>query len=202
LSAAERRKWDARYRDGSYSERRHPTALLSRFIAQTRRGSALDIACGAGRNALALAAAGFEVDAVDISIAGLDRLRGDARAQDLEVNALEADLEHGFPASLAIKDCYDLIIMVRYVNQPLIAALIDRLADGGVFLSEQHLQTDRNVIGPRSQAFRLATNELLDAARGLRVHFYSESMLTDPDGRLAAVAQIVASRGGTDLFAS
>jgi hypothetical protein len=71
-----------------------------------------------------------------------------------------------------------------------------------VFLSEQHLQTDRNVIGPRSQAFRLATNELLDAARGLRVQFYSESMLTDPDGRLAAVAQIVASRGGTDLFAS
>jgi SAM-dependent methyltransferase len=201
LSEADLRKWDARYRDGSYSERRHPTALLARYLDQLRRGTALDIACGAGRNALALAASGFDVDAVDISTAGLDRLRADARAQGLEVNALEGDLEHGYSATLAIKDCYDLIVMVRYVNQALIEPTIDRLADGGVLICEQHLRTDQDVVGPSSEAFRLGPNELLSSVRELRVHHYFEGIVIDPDGRRAALAQLVASRGGTDLIA-
>lgn len=202
MSEADLRKWDARYRDGSYSERRHPTALLARYLDQFRRGTALDIACGAGRNALALAASGFAVDAVDISTAGLDRLRADALAQGLEINALEGDLEHGFPATLEIKDCYDLIVMVRYVNQALIEPTIDRLAGGGLFVCEQHLQTEQDVIGPSSDAFRFAPNELLASVRSLRIHHYFEGIVIDPDGRRAALAQLVASRGGTDLIAA
>lgn len=202
MSEADLRKWDARYRDGSYSERRHPTALLARYLDQLRRGTALDVACGAGRNALALAAAGFDVDAVDISTAGLDRLRTDARTQALEVNALEGDLEHGYPATLPIRDCYDLIVMVRYVNQALIEPTIRRLAVGGVLICEQHLQTDQDVIGPSSEAYRFAPNELLASARELRVHYYFEGIVIDPDGRRAALAQLIASRGGTELIAA
>jgi SAM-dependent methyltransferase len=202
LSDADLLKWDARYRDGAYAKRRHPTALLARYLDQLKHGLALDIACGTGRNSLALAEAGFAVDAIDISAAGLDRLRADAARQGLRINTLEHDLEHGLPDSPAISDCYDLIVMVRYVNQALIESLIDRLADGGVFISEQHLTTDREVIGPRSEAFRLAPQQLLDAVRGLRVHHYSEGIVTDPDGRRTALAQIVASRDGSDFLVS
>jgi SAM-dependent methyltransferase len=201
LSEADLCKWDARYRDGSYSERRYPTALLSRYLGQLHRGAALDVASGAGRNALALAEAGFSVDAIDVSTVGLDRLRADAQARGLDVNALEGDLEHGFPATLPIKDCYDLIVMVRYVNQALIESIIDRLADRGVFVCEQHLRTDQDVIGPSSGAFRLPPNELLVSVRKLTVHHYFEGIVTDPDGRRAALAQVVASRGGVDLLA-
>jgi len=200
LSLADLEKWDARYREGAYASRRHPTPLLERFVDELPRGAALDVACGAGRNALFLARAGFEVDAVDISTAGLERLRTDAEADDLAIRALEADLEEGIPASLPLKDRYDLIVMVRYVNEPVLASLIERLDDAGVLLSEQHLATDLDVVGPQNAAYRLAPNALLDATRGLRVHFYREGVVTDPDGRRAALAQIVASRGGAGLF--
>jgi SAM-dependent methyltransferase len=200
LSLADLEKWDARYREGQYASRRHPTALLERLIDDLRRGAALDVACGAGRNALYLAGQGFAVDAVDISAAGLERLGADADADGLAVRALEADLENGIPAGLPLADRYELIVMVRYVNLPLVAALIEKLADGGIFLSEQHLTTDRDVVGPRNEAYRLAPNALLEAARGLRIHFYREGLVTDPDGRRAALAQVVASRGGVGLL--
>jgi tellurite methyltransferase len=202
LSLADREKWDARYREGAYSDRRHPTALLARLIPELPRGSALDVACGAGRNALFLAGAGFEVDAVDISAAALERLRGDAADAELSVRAIEADLEGGISETIALKDRYELILMVRYVNLALIAPLIDRLADGGVFISEQHLKTSLDVVGPRSAAYRLAPNALLDAVRPLRVLYYREGIATDPDGRRAALAQVVASRGDVGLFAA
>lgn len=199
MSLADLEKWDARYRDGCYASRRHPTALLERFIDELPRGAALDVACGAGRNALFLAQSGFEVDAVDISAAGLERLRNEAAAGGLSVHELAADLENGIPSPVSRKE-YDLIVMVRYVNQPLIAPLIERLAEGGIFLSEQHLKTDLDVVGPHNSAYRLAPNALLEAAHGLRIHFYREGLVTDPDGERAALAQIVASRGGAGLL--
>ena len=94
-----------------------------------------------------------------------------------------------------------MILMTRYVNQPLIKALGDRLANGGIFICEQHLKTKLEVAGPRSESFRLAPNELMDAVPALRVHYYREGVVTDPDGRTVALAQMVASQGGENLFA-
>lgn len=200
MSEADLLKWDARYRAGSYSDRRHPSALLARLLDELRPGAALDVACGAGRNSIALAERGFDVDAVDISAAGLERLRADAESAGLSIRTLEADLENGLPDSLPLTACYDLIVMVRYVNQPLIESLINRLADGGVLVCEEHLKTDQDVIGPRNEAFRLEPQALLESARDLHVHSYFEGIVTDPDGRRAALAQLVASRGGSRLF--
>ena len=200
MSQADLRKWDERYRAGAYAERRHPSELLSRFAGQLKPGRALDVACGAGRNSLFLAAAGFAVDAIDISEAGLERLRADATGSGLSIRALAADLEHGIPDKLSLESAYDLIVVVRYVNLPLLASLADRLAPTGVLLSEQHLQTVEDVIGPRNPAYRLAPNELLDTVRELRVHYYREGIVTDPDGRRAALTQLVASHAETALF--
>ena len=201
MSLSDLRKWDDRYRDGAYAERRHPTALVAKFAGQLAPGRALDVACGTGRNSLFLAAAGFEVDAVDISAAGLERLRDDAGGGGSRITTFVADLEAGIPDSVALGTGYDLIVMVRYVNMPLLASLTARLAPGGVLISEQHLKTDEEVVGPRSAAYRLAPNELLDTASDLRVHYYREGIVTDPDGRRAALAQLVASHAETPLFA-
>ncbi|HVJ29660.1 MAG TPA: methyltransferase domain-containing protein, partial [Gammaproteobacteria bacterium] len=93
MSAAERDKWDARYRDGAYEGRTYPTALLATWLPYLPRGRALDVACGAGRNALFLAANGYEVTALDISGVGLDRGRRAAAERGLTVDWLCADLD-------------------------------------------------------------------------------------------------------------
>ena len=92
MSDAERQRWDQRYRDGSYRARPHATELLQKWQPKLPRGRALDIACGAGRNALYLAALGYEVDAVDIAPYALERARQAAAERGLVVNWIAADL--------------------------------------------------------------------------------------------------------------
>ena len=151
MSDADRDKWERRYAEGSYTARTHPTALLEEWLTRLPRGRALDMACGAGRNALFLAAAGYQVDAMDISSVAL--ARGAARAAELgvEVNWINVDLD---TAELG-PDSYDLVVVARYVNREITSALMASLREGGHLVYEQHFLTDQEVDGPRSQSFRL-----------------------------------------------
>ena len=147
MSAAERDKWDARYRDGAYEGRTHPTALLEECLPRIPRGRALDVACGAGRNALYLAANGFRVTALDISRVGLQRGRSSAAERGLDIEWLYADLDEDLESALPAGP-FELIVWVRYMHRTLMPLLIARLAAGGTLVCEQHLKTEKPGDGP------------------------------------------------------
>jgi len=191
MSDADRDKWERRYAEGSYTARTRPMPLLEEWLPGLARGRALDLACGAGRNALHLAAAGYQVDAMDISSVALEW--GAARAAELgvEVNWTNVDLD----AVELTPQSYDLVVVARYLNRALTDALMGSLRDGGHLLYEQHFRTEQEVDGPRGESFRLRPNELLEMFRGLRVLYYREGLLTDRDGRTMALAQLVACKG-------
>jgi SAM-dependent methyltransferase len=195
VSAAEREKWDARYRDGAYEDRTHPSALLAEWLPRLPRGRAFDVACGAGRNALYLAANGFAVTALDISAVALERGRRDAAERGLDVEWLCADLDESLPSGLP-DGGFDLIVWVRYVHRALLPHLVARLNVGGTLLCEQHLTTEARVAGPTSPGFRLAPGELERAAASLSVLYYYEGRVVDPDGRSVALAQLVGRNTG------
>jgi SAM-dependent methyltransferase len=197
MSNEERARWDEKYRGGSYAGRTHPTALLVEHLPAAP-GRALDVACGAGRNSLFLAARGWRADGIDISAVGLAQARERAAEEGLDVVWIEADLDD--PQALP-PGPYDLIVMVRYVNRRLLPQLLARLAPGGILLVEQHLESATDVIGPTTGRFRLRHNELLRdvmAAGGDagRVVYYREGLVTDPDDRLASLAQLVFEASG------
>lgn len=193
MSATERDKWDTRYRDGAYGDRTHPTALLDEWLPRLARGRALDVACGAGRNALYLAANGFAVSALDISAVALERSQRSAAERGLDVEWLCADLDDD-PGNALPHGGYDLIVWVRYVHRTLMPHLVARLNVGGTLLCEQHLATSAPVAGPTSAGFRLAPGELTRGAETLTVLQSYEGPIVDPDGRPAALAQLVARR--------
>lgn len=193
MSTAERDKWDARYRDGAYEGRTHPTALLAEWLPRLPRGRAFDVACGAGRNALHLAANGFAVTALDISAVALERGRRAAAERGLNVDWLCADLDEDVSRALPPAG-FDLIVWVRYIQRTLMPQLIARLNVGGTLLCEQHLTTAAQVAGPTSAGFRLAPGELEHAAQALSVLYSYEGPLVDPDGRPVALAQLVARK--------
>jgi tellurite methyltransferase len=193
VSAAERDKWDARYRDGAYEGRSHPTALLAEWLPLLERGRALDVACGAGRNALYLAANGFDVVALDISRVGLERGRGAAAERGLVVDWLYADLDEE-PADALPAGPFDLIVWVRYVHRTLMPHLIARLGSGGTLVCEQHLRTDDPVAGPASAEFRLAPGELRRSAQTLHIKHDYEGLAVDPDGRSVALVQLIGTK--------
>jgi SAM-dependent methyltransferase len=194
MSDADRNRWDQRYRDGSYRARPNATVLLEKWQPKLPRGRALDVACGAGRNALYLAACGYEVDAVDIAPFALERARETGRKRGLEVNWIEADLDDFVPEN----GQYDLIVVARYVNRRLLPRLAAGLKPGGALVYEHHFRTDLEVDGPKDPDFRLAPGELRQQFAELKVQFYREGLVQDPDGRTMALAQLVGFRSSND----
>ncbi len=194
MSDTDRERWDQRYRDGSYRARPHATELLQKWQPKLPRGRALDIACGAGRNALYLAALGYEVDAVDIAPFALERARQTAAERGLQVNWIEADLDEYQPQPAH----YNLVVVARYVNRRLMPRLAGALKPGGAILYEHHIRTDQAVDGPKDPDFRLAPDELRKQFAELAIRHYREGLVKDPDGRTMALAQLVAFRNSTD----
>ncbi len=190
MSQADRRKWDARYAEGAYRTRTYPSAFLASIESRLPSGGrALDLGCGAGRNAIYFARLGFEVDAVDISAVALARGRKDA--QGLPIHWIERDLDDGFETEQG----YDLIVNIRFVQMDLVPNLIPRLRPGGVLVIEQHLRTDMgDATGPRNPAFRVAPGALADIAGPLDVECLAEDVFEEPDGSRAALARLFARR--------
>jgi SAM-dependent methyltransferase len=193
VSDEERARWDHRYASGEYVPRTDPAPFLLEWLPRIPVGRALDVATGTGRNALALAEAGFDVDAIDISGVAIDRARAQAQRRGLEINWLVADLDGD-----ALPDRrYELITVLRYHNPRLWAPLAAALVPDGWILVEHHLQTHRrDVVGPRDDAFRLAPGELLRSFEELRVVHYSESVEPADDGEARYVIARFAACAG------
>jgi SAM-dependent methyltransferase len=195
MSQADLDKWDARYREGSYLVRDYPSPFLDAWLERLPRtvfnGRALDIACGAGRNAMCLAQTGLRVDALDISQAALDRAAVSAQERGLSVNWMQADLDD---AALEV-DAYNVISIIRYRPWRMALQVIDALTADGWLIFEHHLQSTQPVGGPTTNTFRLAPQELLRDYGALRVVFYEECIDEDRDGRVMGLVRLVACKG-------
>lgn len=202
MSQKDQEKWDQKYAAGAFESRSYPSQYLKEQlpnITQTLMSveastpwRALDIACGAGRNAHYLALNGFTVDALDISRVGLDRAENNTPAGAAKICWTQVDLDDGLPND---SKKYDLIIMFRYVNASLLAAIGERLSENGHLLCEEHLVTNQSVNGPSSERFRVATSELETALVAYNVIDKFEGIIEDPDGSRAAVARILVRNG-------
>lgn len=192
LSQEDREKWQRKYQQGAYTSRRHPAWYLQQQLPMmTPPGKrALDLACGAGRNALYLAGQGYRVDALDIAAEALQR--GEIAAMNQELDGIrwhEHDLDTGLPVWL---NQYDLVIMVRYLDIALLQAAARSLVKGGYLLAEVHLRTDVPVAGPDSNRFRAEPGALKRVAAGMDVIDYFEGIVSDPDGSTVALARLLA----------
>lgn len=189
MSEEDRDKWDRRYAEDS--QRKHnPVSLLQEWLPKIPAGKALDVACGIGRNAFAMARAGFRVDAIDISPVGLERARREAESLGLEIAWIEQDLDRPFEFD---RD-YDLIVVLWFVNLELIGALCDCLAPGGYLLCEEHLVAEGELAGPGNPRFRVAPGALREAVRGLEILLYEEIVAINTDGEPMASARVVARK--------
>ena len=124
------RDWNERYATGEAGDR-PPEPLVIEAIRHRRPGRALDIACGLGRNALYLAAQGWDVTAVDASRVALDLL-SERAAEGLSVHPVLADLEaNEFDIE---PESWDLIVDCNYLQRSLFPAMQNGLVRGGLFI--------------------------------------------------------------------
>ena len=119
-------EWNERYRNREQLDA-EPADLLVETAAALPPGRALDLACGAGRNAAWLAERGWEVVALD----------GAEEAIKLVPPGIDAkvfDLEAGRP--LPFEDAsFDLVLILFYLHRPLFAEARRVLRPGGTIIT-------------------------------------------------------------------
>jgi len=105
--AVDRRDWDRRHREREFIEHLDPNRFLVPEVEGLTPGRALDLAAGAGRNAVWLATLGWAVTAVDWSEVALGKGRLLAERHAVEVEWILADLREWEPSSRA----FDLVLV-------------------------------------------------------------------------------------------
>ena len=107
MSVSDLERWNTKYTRVAPPAGVTADAWLLEQVAGLVPGRALELACGLGHNAIALARLGWQVDAVDISPVGLELAAELARSAGVSVDWIAADLDQFVPAAQA----YDLVIL-------------------------------------------------------------------------------------------
>ncbi|HZP39383.1 MAG TPA: class I SAM-dependent methyltransferase [Methylomirabilota bacterium] len=108
-----RERWNRRWAGERAQASVEPSAFLVAEVAGLPPGRALDLACGAGRNAVWLARRGWRVTAVDFSDVALRAAREQAAAASVSVEWLEEDVVRWTPP----RQSFDLVC-VLYLQLP------------------------------------------------------------------------------------
>jgi tellurite methyltransferase len=183
-------EWNDRYRTGERAaddSEAAPTPLLVHLADELEPGTALDLACGAGRNALYLAKRGWRVTAVDGAPAAIEILRARAAERNLLVETMVADLES--PEFSIPAGAWDLIAVCYYLQRDLFPAIRRALRPRGVVLAIVHIGEEGEAPTPK----RALRGELRSYFVGWEILHEHEGKPADPAHR-RSVAEIIARR--------
>ena len=182
--------WNDRYLSGAGEHASDvPAALVVDAAGPLPPGRALDVACGAGRNALWLAGRGWRVTAVDGAPAAIGILRRRAMESGFEIETRVADLEQ---SGYAIEpDSWDLIVFSYYLQRDLFEPARRGVKPGGSIVAIVH------ITGPDGPpcARRLRPGELAGCFQGWEILRRYEGEPRDA-GHKYGVSEIVARKPG------
>ncbi len=164
--------WDQRYTHHPSPWSDEPNRFLVEAVAGLAKGTALDLACGEGRNTLWLAREGWDVTGVDFSEVALARGRKAAVDRGLDARFERHDLLTWAPPAAS----FDLVTMV-YMQVPAadmamaVGNAAAAVAPGGtLFVVGHHLDNPtEGVGGPQSPDVLYTEDDLRRWAGGLEV---------------------------------
>lgn len=181
MTAADRTRWDEKYARGDCPAPEPAASLRALEAYLPSSGFALDVAGGAGRNAVWLAQRGLHVTVADQSPVGLSRARELAAERGVALRTVETDLETApFPTSpvageSSAKRGWDLIISTYFLWRPLFAHFPVHLAGGGTLIVVQPTRRNLERHARPPAAFLLDEGELPQLVPTLDiVHFREE----------------------------
>ena len=126
-------EWNERYRSREELDLT-PARLLVDTASSLTPGRALDLACGAGRNALWLGRHGWNVTAIDGSEEAIRLVEERVEEHDLRIDARVLDLETDTPLPFD-DESFDLVVILYFLHRPLFAEAIRVLRPGGIVVT-------------------------------------------------------------------
>lgn len=195
--------WDDRYQATDRLWSAEPNVFVADRLGSHRSGSALDLASGEGRNAIWLAAQGWETTAVDFSETAIER--GRQLSDDIGLDNIEwvvADVRTWEPAEGSRG--FDLVV-VAYLHllmdelEPVIRRAVDWLALGGELFMVGHDRTniEHGVGGPQYPEILWDVEEIVPWLGGLDIleaEVVEREVVGEGGTRVALDALIMARR--------
>lgn len=182
-------RWNQKYAESPSSWLEADDFLISmyeEFLKDAQPGLALDVAGGAGRNALWLVQRGWRVKLIDVSDVALglaqekfasSRCKGHLETAIVDLNSV---YELGDAQ-------FDLITVFYFLRRELFPAVVRALKPGGTLIYRTYT-IDRMKVpgGPSDPRYLLQPNELLHAFGDLRVLHYHEMLAGKAAAELVA----------------
>jgi len=163
----DRHQWDERYGGDELLWTSAPNQFLVSEVAGLPAGSAVDLACGEGRNAVWLAEQGWVVTGVDFSSVGLAKAQRLAQSRQVDVRWVESAVQEW----TAPADGFDLVaVFYLQLPQPERSAALTvaaaSVAPGGTLLvvAHDHDNLTRGFGGPPNDAVLYSVDDVTDMA--------------------------------------
>ena len=195
--------WDERYSEPGFAYGTAPNEFLASVAGRIPQGKILSLAEGEGRNAVYLAALGYQVTGVDGSEVGLRKAGELAAERGLSMTMIHADLSIfaiGPEEWDGIIACY--CHLPAEIRIPLHQAVVRGLKPGGVFVLEAFSkeQLAYGSGGPQDPDLLMALDDLKRELAGLEFVHAVQIEREVREGRghngLAAVVQLLGVKPG------
>ncbi len=190
MADRDRIKWEKKYQNSpDLLDKRPASKIVKEFYNFAKKGKALDVASGSGRNSIFLAKKGFVVDSIDISKVAIEKLK--SQSKNLNINTILMDLDHFIPDKR-----YDLIVMANYLDRALIDRLKEYLNVDGIFIVETYMEDKINEKESFNPNFLLKKGELKEIFSDFEILEYREFINEPYEKYRMKKAGIVAKREG------
>jgi SAM-dependent methyltransferase len=198
-AVVEREDWNRKHGEAGPLFGVEPNRFLVAEAADLPPGRALDLACGAGRNAVWLAERGWTVTGADFSDVALATARALAAERGVDVDWVQADLRDWEPTPRA----FDLVA-VFYLQlpaeelRPVLARAAEGVAPGGTLLVVGHDLQNLNGGhgGPKDPRVLFTPEDVAAELPGLEVEKAERVLrpVETEDGEAQAIDALVRAR--------
>lgn len=199
IGVVEREDWNRKHGEAGLLFGVEPNRFLVAEVDGLTPGRALDLACGAGRNAVWLAERGWAVTGIDFSDVALENARGLAAERGVGVEWVQADLRDWRPAGAT----FDLVA-VLYLQVPaderrlVLGRAAEAVAPGGTLLVVGHDLQNLNGGwgGPKDPRVLFTPEEVAAELPGLEIEKAERVLrpVETEDGEHQAIDALVRAR--------
>lgn len=184
-------KWEKIYESHTGAASLPAEVLLNNQHLLPKEGTALDLACGRGANAICLAENGLTVSAWDIAASALDPLSKLAKEKSLniETKVRDVSLQPPEPAT------FDIIVVSRFLDRALFERIKEAIKPNGLIYYQTFIKDKVDSTGPSNPDYLLDENELLNYFKDWKIiHYTEEGKTGNPNKGFRNQAMLIAQK--------